>query len=475
MKDINHSFNSIFRWQLFSTAVIAIIQFITIILLGRLLESKELGSFAIFQLVFRFALFCLDPGMFFSLVQKHESNRNLRIKLFLIQSLYVICSIIVLIILSNTNEVFRELDLNLLMNGLVIIVIIGFGAYSQSELIRHYKQKEIAIAQTLGYLLELILVVSFCTRYDPILVFSYGIVVRFLIFYLICYYYLYLSKMNFESTLVLSSPINEYVNQSNYNIGSQIMSYFQGQYDTFVIVGLFGLPTLGAYILTTEISYVIFSKVNPLFNKAIFPVVSKSYKENSNSIDLIRESFSSYLILIVLCYALFWIYRFEIFSWAYNEKASELSHYAMYLLPIALSKAINNILNSYILALGESKKIFLWNIALLILNYVVFALFYWQKWSMDFFLIFITIYSVLLMLLVFILLQSVLKNNNVVESLIQWHSIASLLFIVAAIYLVSFFVLNPYLSIFISIIISIVLLYFLEKRRLLAWLNFSIV
>jgi len=68
-----------------------------------------------------------------------------------------------------------------------------------------------------------------------------------------------------------------------------------------------------------------------------------------------------------------------------------------------------------------------------------------------------------------------LKNNNVVESLIQWHSIASLLFIVAAIYLVSFFVLNPYLSIFISIIISIVLLYFLEKRRLLAWLNFSIV
>lgn len=69
--------NSTFRWQLLATMVIAIIQIITLVLLGRILGFKDLGSFAILQVTFRFALAAFEPGMFFSIVQQHESSPKL--------------------------------------------------------------------------------------------------------------------------------------------------------------------------------------------------------------------------------------------------------------------------------------------------------------------------------------------------------------------------------------------------------------
>ena len=69
--------NNTFKWQLFATLYITILQVATLILLGRYLDNTALGSFAVFQMIFRMALAIFDPGMFFSVVQKHEVSSKL--------------------------------------------------------------------------------------------------------------------------------------------------------------------------------------------------------------------------------------------------------------------------------------------------------------------------------------------------------------------------------------------------------------
>lgn len=472
--DYNQSFNTIFRWQFLSTVFITLIQLATIVLLGRFLEYKELGSFALFQLIFRFALYSLEPGMFFSLIQKHESSQQLVKRLFLWQSLYIITAIVSLFFLVYTTTSLNELQGTLLINCFVILVIIGFGAYLQSILIQNFQQKEIAIAQVAGYASELILVIFFCGLYNPVLVFSFGIIIRFLVFYSICLFYYVTNKSNsnFEQH---EANIVEHTKQSNYNIASQVLSYFQGQYDTFIIISLFGLSTLGGYILTTEISYVIFSKINPLFNKAIIPVVSKTMKDNVSSSEIIKESFTNYLFIILLCYCGLWVFRAEIFTIAYPDKFIELSYYAAYLLPIALCKAINNIMNSYILAIGEARKIFYWNIILLIANYTVFYFFYTYRYSLDTFLKFSLIYSLLSTIVVGLLLRRELNLKNIIWDGLYLKPLLNLILIIIALFVIHKYIINSWLAFILATISTLSLLYFLEKKRILSWLKLTVI
>ncbi|NOT38293.1 MAG: oligosaccharide flippase family protein [Saprospiraceae bacterium] len=472
--DYNQSFNTIFRWQFLSTVIITVIQLITIVLLGRLLEYKELGAFALFQIIFRFALYCLEPGMFFSIIQKHESNSSLIRKLFSWQFVYLLSSCIVLVFLSLYSETFKEVHGVLLVNCFVILILIGSGSFLHSKLIQQFKQKEIAISQIIAYLFELILVIGLCSFYNPLLVFSYGIIVRYLVFYGMCLiYYYFLAKSS--NTEIQKTSTKDHLQQNHYNIASQILSYLQGQYDTFIIISLFGLSTLGGYILTTEISFVIFSKVNPLFNKAILPVVSKSINDKNGENNIISESFTNYFILIALSYCGFWIFRSDLFLLAYPEKVDELSYYASILLPIAFCKALNNIMNSYLLAIGEARKIFYWNVILLVSNYSVFAIFFFQKYELHTFLVFSLLYTILSTMIVSYVLSRELKRKEIQWKGIEAKAIMNIILIIIVLYFIHVFIPSTLLAISMALIFTLVMLYILERKRFLSWLSLSII
>ncbi|MCC6817140.1 MAG: oligosaccharide flippase family protein [Saprospiraceae bacterium] len=475
MTDLHQKFNSIFRWQFFSISVISVIQLITIILLGRLLEYKELGSFALFQIVFRFALYCLDPGMFFSVVQKHESNLKLVQKLFVLQLVYVIISYLVLGLLSIFSDSFKELYGSLLINCFLIIIIIGIGSYFQSKLVQKFRQREIAIFQTLGYLAELLFVIVFCTKFNPVLVFSYGIILRFLIFYMLCFILVWNKSNCMETQELLNNTSRDHLEQNHYNIASQILSFFQGQYDTFIIISLFGMSTLGGYILTTEISYVIFSKLNPIFTKAIIPTVSKSMDDLLMASKLIENSMNNFLLISGLLYGFFWIFRLELFSFLFKDKSTDLSYYAIFLFIVAFSKSVNNIINSYFLALGFAKRIFHWNILLLIFNYLIFGIFYFFKLDLDIFLKFSVIYSLTITGIVYILLRKVILFCNIPEIKIQIRPLIIFLTCIIIMSGLHNFVLNTMISLCLSIISVLLILYNFERDRLNSWLKLKVI
>ncbi|MEP7196636.1 MAG: oligosaccharide flippase family protein [Saprospiraceae bacterium] len=475
MSEHSHFFNKIFRWQLYATVYISLIQLVTIILLGRYLPYKELGSFALFQIVFRFALYSLDPGMFFSIIQKHEYNWELIKLLLRKQLLYIIFSALGLVFIMLFTTTFNEIHPIITANCFVIILLIGIGSYAQSKLVVDFRQKEIVIAQMIAYSAELIFLVILCNYYNPMIIFTFGVVLRFVLFYGICFLF-QLQQQKIEQTYqVLKEDVKSHFTQSKFNIWSQILSFVQGQYDTVIIIVLFGLPVLGGYILVTEISYMIFAKINPLFNKAIIPVVSKSFLNKSNTSTIISESLISYSYLIFILYLLFWNFRSELFQFAYPEKYQDLVYYASFLIPIALCKAMNNILVSYLVALSESRKIFYWNIIILIINYTIILCFYLFKGSLNNFLIMGLGYGILSLLTIYFLMNQILEDKNIQLSLSinKWFILILIMFML--VYIIKIWVGYFFISMILSIICILILLYIFEKERVTKWCKLSIV
>ncbi len=474
MKEYSHFFNKIFRWQLFSTLYISLIQLVTIILLGRFLEYKELGAFALFQIVFRFAMYTLDPGMFFSIIQKHESSNKLTRILYKYQIQIILVSCILLSILWNFTNQISGIAWPLALNAILIITIIGFGAFAQSILVKTFRQKELVLAQMAGYTIELLVVLIFCRIYNPVLVFTSGILIRFAVFYLICYLAIVRNRISINLEHNVSEDTKSHIDLSKYNIASQIIGFIQGQYDTVIIIGMFGLSTLGGYILMTEISYMLFAKINPIFNKSILPVVSKSFKDGANTSYIIVESAVSYLYIILILYGLFWLYKDFIIHLAYPDKQSDLIYYAMFLIPIAFIKSLNNIMVSYIQSLGETKSIFIWNIVLMIFNYLVLIVLFILKVKLDTFLWISLIYT----FLTFFALIKLFHNKLIQLKIgsIRWplNSLYFIIFIVTVLGLTRFFIGHNVLALSLSMGLLLFGLYYFERDRLQNWFRFSV-
>lgn len=467
------SFNWIFRWQLLSTIYISLIQLITLILLGRLLPLKALGAYAIFSIVFRFALYSLDPGMFFSLIQQHISANHLFRRLLVRQWFYIFISVFIFGIIWLLTDMSRNTGSMIMINSFLMIIIIGTGASVQSQMVRDFRQREIVFAQMIAYTIELIFVLMAVAYYDAVIIFSCGVVLRFIIFYGISWFFI--SDKSTVADEVSLEEMQKMEQSSHYNIWSQILSFVQGQYDTVIIVGLFGLSTLGGYILMTEISYMIFAKINPLFNRAIIPVISKALLRRENVDELTRESLRSFLYINFTLYWFFWMYRTEVIQLAYPDKSADLIYYATFLVPVAFARSINNILISYLLSLGETKRIFIWNIAILIINYLVIILFYLLKGSLDNFLWFGIGYGLISAIALWLLFIRLFKMHNVAIGVFHAKQVSSFALITLSVWACHSMIPNFILSLCCSMFLIFLVFYFLEKQRLMNWLKLSMV
>lgn len=464
--------NNTFKWQFFATIYITILQVVTLILLGRYLDNTALGSFAVFQMIFRMALAIFDPGMFFSVVQKHEVSSKLLKLLTRHQLLYLFICIIILCFSIFVFKINYISNIILIAFSFLILFLIGVGSYTQQVLILKDKQKDIAIIQMLAYSIELVVLLILLRYYSPVYCFSFSIIIRFFVMYLINYLY---GKTLPDSTNGNQIDFVSHIHSSRFNLYNQVLSFIQGHYDTAFIILMFGLSILGPYNLAIEFSFILFSKVNPLFNKSIFPVIAKARKEHQVPDSMMARQFINFICVIVPLYLILYVNSNSILTWAYLEKGSEIYYYSSFILFVALIKAFNNILFTYLLASGATKSIFYWNTGILLINYSICFILYWNQWSMDHFLYFSVAYSFVVLL--FLMIQTSyhfpfffneVKSNGLTAFLI-------LFFLILILFGLQMVLHNPILLLVLSISVYVLLFLILDRKRLFNLLNLKIV
>ena len=406
--------NQVYRYQLASTFVIALLQFILLLLIGRNLGGDALGWFTVVQLAYRMAHSIFDPGMWIATIQKRVWNLALAKKLLSYQGLWLIiclCFFIFYFIQSFHPTPYFTLTLILCIS---IFVLIAIGSQYSSALIREDRQREWLIIQLIAYSLEFIFILLGLKKLEPLILFCTGIFIRFGVLYLLSLL-IYIRVLQKEQQLGESK---ELVTMSNYHVATQGLSYLQGNYDTVLVGSLFGLSILGLYNLACELCYILFSKLNPVFNKTVFSVLSrKDFENNTNQIRL--KTILSYLYLLVPAHIVLFFNLETIFKWIYERSEKDLLLVAGYFSFIALIKGVSNILTNFVLTEGRSKLIFYWNLVVAILNYLIILFFLFNKISLPHFLQFQLIYSFFLL---FITIFYILKEGylTVEKSERQW-------------------------------------------------------
>ena len=471
MDSASAQINLTFRWQFLSSVFVTILQLTALVLLGRYLDFRELGAYALFQIIFRFALYVFEPGMFFSLVQRHEYGTPL------VNTLIRKQVIILLISLALLGGLFF-LDLNddlrtIILPGIVLMLVIGLGALPHSKLILMARQREIAWIQAVSYLAEFIWIISAIKLADRALPIFISLLIRYIFYYGLCFLVSLRTEMRIPQAEIADIP-TRHIKPSRDQVLSQLLSFLQGQYDTLLITGLFGMNVLGPYNLATEYSYLAFSKINPLFHKATFPFLSKTIRLGGDSVSIVRNNLSSYLLVMLSVYILLWPHREGLLSLAYLEKSTELARMAAFILVVALIKAVNNILTGYLLAYGAASWVLKWNLVLTIVNYLVCGIFWWIQIKLEVFLIFSIVYSLIFMFAgAYFLQKFCMKGNSILD-----FNILSVMLCVLPIWIACFsiehFVTHPLWSVFLSGLATLFLIFVFQKQRLLDLLHLKI-
>lgn len=378
-----NSLNRLFRWQLGASFYMAVLQLAGFVFIGRYLGYKELGIFTIFQLVFRFSTAMFDPGMYVSIIQKNSFSGLILKSLKKNQYTIAIVCLVLLMLFYFIDGKYLDENTFLVVLSFGLLITIVSGAEYPALLTRQLRQKEMSIAQMIGASLEIIFILVFIWHFDPLVIFTTAFFIRFLSYYLICHYHV---KKEYPAEAA-GDPVSQHLHFSRYQVLNQGLSFVQGNFDTVLILFVFGLTTLGPYNFASELSYLLFSKINPLFNKAVFPVLAKQQHNAKERQDIISGSLLSHALLCVSLYLLVYFQLDWVIPIAFKDEEGLILIFSKYIMIMAMIRSVNNLIFNKLLALGESKNLLIWNISILIFNYLFIAIIYITGASIEHFLL----------------------------------------------------------------------------------------
>ena len=463
--------NNTFKYQVYSAIVISIIQLITLYFLGRKLTAVQLGIFGVYQMIFRFAFAVFEPGMFASLIQKHEISQKLLHYLKRFQYIIFLIFVVVLLGLFYQQWIAFGVEAIVLVISILVSAAIAFGSLYHARLILVNKQFEIAVLFTIAHSIEFILLFSMLQFLPEIYCFTISLLVRFCVFYIGCYYLVRKTKIEYT---VPSIELNEHRNYGlNYCL-MQGLSYLQGIYDNILIALLFGPAFFGIYVLACELSYFVFSKINPLFNKSYFPVLTSKIKHKEESFTMIQSVFESFLYVVVPIYLFLFFQSGTILHWLYPDKANDLLMPFQYFLLIAFVKSLTNLVFTMYLAHGKTKEIFIWNLVIAITNYLFVFIFFIVKVDYERFMLFMLLYSILVLIILSVKLFSLLDLHGFSKITFMRLSIY-IAFSFLSIFAFYYYGLNFIVSSLLYLICVLSLFYIVNKQKFLDLLSFKIV
>lgn len=431
----------------------------------------ELGVFAIFQMIFRFSYAVFEPGMYASIIQKHDWSLSLQRVLTKYQRLILGLAISIILILNYRFLGNLDLSLLILILGVCLVGIIAHGSLYHTKLIYRNKQFEVSLLFTLAHIIEFIVLLVLLTFTNPLLSFACSLCTRFIVFYLGTFL---LDRVIIMDDSRSSISESDHVKFGTHYCINQGLSYFQGIYDNILMLLSFGTAFMGIYVLACELSYFIFSKVNPLFNKSFYPVLTYKISKGEDTTNLIYSIFESLVLLTLPIYIFIYIERDHVLHWLYPDKASKMILIVGYFLMIAFIKSLNNILFTMILAYGHSRKILQWNIYVALVNYLVLFLCLVGRVDVEPFMQFSLFYSIGVFFFISYQLLRI-SRFNIKENLSSMLRVLTFVMLILIVVLfLSMITINWCLKGFIYVLIIIILLRIIHREKFNLFAKFKL-
>lgn len=274
---------SALSWQVLNISVLALFQFIFLMISARVLPKQIHGAFAILNAIVFVLSFASEGGVSSALIQRKEVNsKHISISFYLTLGLSLFMCIIALS-LSGVLAAFYDQKVTAFQIRIASTIFIfkALGSVSRAFLVKNFKYKELFIAKAISFFLGSICLMYLLAILDyGIYALIFGFIATQLIQSLLFYFY---SKHSFTLEWAKTEFKQIAYFGSSFTV-LRITNYLSTQVDKLLLGKFYALPLLSVYEKGQYISKMPSKYVGNSIDSVIFSYFSKINQSKKSKI-----------------------------------------------------------------------------------------------------------------------------------------------------------------------------------------------
>ncbi|CAK4070477.1 MOP flippase family protein [Vibrio sp. 16] len=351
------------KWTSASMLVTTILQFSQLAILARFLTPEQFGLMALVTVVIGFSQAFVDMGMSNAIIHK-QTNCQLHLStLFWLTLLAGIC-ITGLVFLSAplVANFYESPELKPLIQLVSLAFVISALGNQHKVLFQKELQfKVIAIVELCSVCCAFIVAISMAALNFGVYALVFANItmtlVSSMLFFILGARSIYVPKFHFRWY-----EARGYVGFGAYQMGERTINYFSANVDKILIGKFLGVHSVGLYNVAWQLIIFPLSKLNPVINKVALPVYGKIQK-NPQAIDDYYSLAMKAIGLIVIPFSIYLLFfSMPVVSVVFGPQWIDASMVVSLLGVVGLVKAIGNPGGALVVALGNAKLGFWWNV-----------------------------------------------------------------------------------------------------------------
>lgn len=368
------------KWTTLSTVVTTTLQFLQLVILARFLEPSEFGLMTLVSLTIGFSKVFLDVGISNAIIHKQDITDIQLSTLYWINIIAGIILFFLLLLIAPFIALFYN-EPNL--TSLILLLSITFLIQPFGQQFMMLWQKEMRFDE-IAYINIL---TKFVTLSVSVIYAYYGYGVYSLVLGALAgtitqtFQLMYKGLKEYKPLFVFEiSNVKEFLSFGFYQMGENVINYFNSQMDVILIGKLLGTEALGIYYIAKQIIMKPLQIINPIILKVAFPLMAK-LQDKDKELKKIYLQIINYIASINFpIYIFFIIFAKEIVLFIFGEKWLVSVPIIEILSIYGAFRSLGNPIGSLLLAKGKANWGFWWNFGLLF--YIPIVIIITSKWGL---------------------------------------------------------------------------------------------
>lgn len=348
------------RWNTVSTFATTGSNLLRLSILARYLDKSDFGLIAIVMFLLGFTTLFLDMGLTAAILHKQNISKKQYASIFWMNLVFSFIFYLILILFTPLFASFydeKELLILIPIVGLNLIIS-AFGRQFRTIEQKEFNFKFIAINDSIASMINLLSAIFFAIKGFGV----YALVYSTMLFFVVSNGIFFINGV-FKRGLKFYFNFQEakpFLKIGIYNLGGQIINYFNKDLDILIIGKIFGAEILGGYSLAKKLVYRPLQFINPIITKVASPTLARlqndsiALKENFLKLITIISSLNIPVYIFIILFAHPIVFLF--YGSSYDSIIPLVRILSLFMIFIA----VRNPLGSLVIATGKTYLEFYW-------------------------------------------------------------------------------------------------------------------
>ena len=356
------------KWVSIAKIVLTILGIIKISVLARFLDSKDFGLMALVTFVLGFMNLFMDLGFTTAILHKQKITKKEYASLYWSNMLFSIFLFLLIFSISPfIASFYNEPELKLLIPLMGFSLILSAtGKQFQTIAQKKLRFKYTSYVEMSSTIFGLFLGVTLAVKGYGVYALVYSALGQYL-----------LSNGIFLIKGIKGSGIIFYFNYSKvkpflkiglYQVGGQVINYFNRDIDILIIGKFFGSEILGGYSLAKQLIRRPLGIINPIVNNVLIPIFPKFQNDNFKLKSYFLRLFNIMGVINGLVYGLIAIWAFWLIKILYGDNFTYIESYVQLFAIVIYLRSMATNVGLLVIAKGRTDYEFLLNIGIIIIT-----------------------------------------------------------------------------------------------------------